>query len=84
MTREKEIEILMADKCTKSDAERHLKNGAIIFEYLKERFDEYAKEWQLDEEERKKFKKMIENGVPVQDWGVAELDGKMYFIEYCL
>ena len=84
MTREKDVEILMADKCTKSDAEKHLNNGAIIFEDLKERFEEYAKEWQLDEEERQEFKNMIENGEPVQDWGVVELDGKVYFIAYCL
>lgn len=29
MTREREIEILMLDKCTKSEAEKHLKNGSI-------------------------------------------------------
>ena len=29
MTREMEIEILMEDRCTKSEAEKHLKNGEI-------------------------------------------------------
>lgn len=32
MTKEREIEILMLDRCTKSDAEKHLKNGSTVFE----------------------------------------------------
>lgn len=32
MTREREIELLMLDRCTKSEAEKHLKNGSTIFE----------------------------------------------------
>ena len=27
MTKEREIEILMMDRCTKAEAEKHLKNG---------------------------------------------------------
>lgn len=32
MTREREIELLMLDRCTKSEAEKHLENGSTIFE----------------------------------------------------
>ena len=45
MTREKQIEILMEDRCTKSEAEKHLKNGTTIFEDFEENFDKYMKEW---------------------------------------
>ena len=45
MTREMEIEILMEDRCTKSEAEKHLKNGTIIFEDFEENFDKYMEEW---------------------------------------
>ena len=84
MTREEEIEILMADKCTKLEAEKHLNNGAIIFEDLKERFEEYAKEWGLDKEESNSLKNMIETEEPIQDWGVVKLAGNVFFIAYCL
>ena len=45
MTREKQIEILMEDRCTKSEAEKHLKNGTTIFEDFEENFDKYMEEW---------------------------------------
>ena len=32
MTREQEIRIIMADRCMKAEAERFIKNGAIIYE----------------------------------------------------
>lgn len=47
MTKEREIEILMLDRCTKSDAEKHLKNGSTVFEGddFEKFFDDYMKEW---------------------------------------
>ena len=30
------------------------------------------------------YKKMIETGNPVTDWGVVKLDGKTYYIQYFL
>ena len=44
MTREKQIEILMEDRCTKSEAEKHLKNGTTIFED----FEENCPHWEED------------------------------------
>lgn len=46
MTKEREIEILMLDRCTKSDAEKHLKNGSTVFEGddFEKFFDDYMKE----------------------------------------
>ena len=84
MTREMEIEILMEDRCTKSEAEKHLKNGTIIFEDFEENFDKYMEEWDIEEEEREPYKKMIETGEPIKDWGIVEKDGKAYYIMYAL
>ena len=91
MTREKQIEILMEDRCTKSEAEKHLKNGTTIFEDFEENFDKYMEEWKYlaeDEEEYnnmvKSYRNMIEIGEPVTDWGVVKLDGKTYYIMYVL
>lgn len=84
MTREMEIEILMDDRCTKSEAEKHLKNGTIVFEDFEENFDKYMDEWKTDEEERKEYEKMVETGNPITDWGVVKKDGKTYYIMYVL
>ena len=91
MTRKMEIEILMKDRCTKSEAEKHLKNGTIIFDDFEENFDKYMEEWKYlaeDEEEYTKmvegYKKMIKTGISVTDWGVVKKDGKMYYIQYAL
>ena len=84
MTREREIEILMEDRCTKSEAEKHLKNGTIIFEDFEENFEKYMDEWDIEEEEREVYRNMIETGIPVTDWGVVKLEGKTYYIQYVL
>ena len=91
MTRKMEIEILMEDRCTRAEAERHLKNGTVIFEDFEENFDKYMEEWKdpaEDEEEYTKmvegYKKMIKTGIPITDWGVVTVDGKTYYIMYVL
>ena len=91
MTTKKQIEILMEDRCTKSEAEKLLKNGTTIFEDFKENFDKYMEEWKYlaeDEEEYIKmvegYKKMIKTGIPVTDWEVVKKDGKTYYIMYVL
>lgn len=84
MTREREIEILMKDNCTKSESEKHLKNGSTVFEDFEEHFDDYMKEWDIEEEEILAYRKMIDEKIPVQDWGVVEDNGKTYYIMYVL
>lgn len=92
MTREREIEILMMDRCTKSEAEEHLKNGTIIYEDFEENFDKYMKEWETvyveDSEDYielvEDMRRMVESGIPVKDWGIVKDEGKTYYIEYCL
>lgn len=86
MTKEREIEILMLDKCTKSEAEKHLKDGSIVYEGkdFEKHFNEYMKEWNIEEEDIKEYRKMITEKIPVLDWGIVEDNGKVYYIEYCL
>ena len=87
MTREMEIEILMEDRCTKSEAEKYLNNGTIIFEDFEENLDSYIKEFS-DEDvigfDEKSFREMVETKKPLPDWGVVEKDGKTYYIMYAL
>ena len=84
MTREREIEILMKDGCTRTEAEKHLKDGAIIFEDFEENFDSYMKEWDCDEEEKEAYRKMIDSKNPATDCGVVDRDGNTYYIMYAL
>ena len=84
MTREREIKILIEDGCTKSDAEKHLKNGTIIFEDFEEKCESYLDEWDIEEEEREAYRNMIKAGIPITDWGVVKFEGKPYYIMYAL
>lgn len=84
MTKEREIEILMMDRCTKTEAEKHLKNGSVVFTDFEEHFNDYMKEWDIEEDEIPTYKRMIEEKIPVPDWGVVEEDGKTYYIMYVL
>ena len=79
-----EIKILMMDGCTESEAKKHLERGTMVYSDLPENFDKYSEEWQLDEEEREDILKIIDTKEPSQDWGVVEIDGKTYFIQYVL
>ena len=79
-----EIKILMMDGCTESEAKKHLESGTMVYSDLPENFERYAEEWQLDEEEREAIKNMIDTKEPAHDWGVVEIDGNVYFIQYVL
>ena len=84
--KEREIEILMLDRCTKSDAEKHLKNGSTVFEGddFEKFFDDYMKEWNIEEEDIEEYRKMITDKIPVRDWGIVEDNGETYYIMYVL
>lgn len=84
MTREKEIELLMKDGDTRSEAEKHLKDGAMIIEDLAENLESYLDEWDIDEEDREAYRNMVENRIPVADWGIVEDGGKTFYIMYVL
>lgn len=84
MTREREIELLMLDRCTKSEAEKHLKNGSTIFEDFEENIESYLYEWNIKEEDKDEYRKMVTDKIPVRDWGIVEDNGKTYYIMYVL
>ena len=84
MTSEKELELLLKDGDTRSEAEKHLKDGAMIFEDLAENLESYLDEWDVEEEDREAYRKMIKNKIPVADWGIVEDDGKTFYIMYVL
>lgn len=82
-----DVEVLMMDGCTRNEAEKHLKNGTTVYEDLEEKLDIYIKEWQsmpVDEEFVNDVKEMIETKKPMKDWGIVEMDGNTYYIEYAL
>ena len=90
MTIEKQIEILMEDRCTKSEAKKHLKNGTTIFDDFEENFEKYMEEWKYlaeDEEEYTKmvecYKKMIKTGIPVTDWAVVKKFICKFLLAFC-
>ena len=84
MTREREVEILMQDGCTRAEAERHLKNGAAVFDDFDEHLESYLDEWDIEEEDREPYRKMVIDKIPAADWGVVEQEGKTYYIMYVL
>ena len=84
MTREREIELLMLDRCTKSEAEKHLKNGSTIFEDFEENIESYLDEWNIEEEDKDEYRKMVTDKIPARDWGIIEDNGKTYYIMYVL
>lgn len=79
-----DIEILMKDHCTKSEAMEHLRRGSVVFDDFEQHFDGYMQEWDIDEEEQLEYKKMIENKVPKPDWGIVQDGEKTYYIMYVL
>ena len=84
MTNEMMINVLMADRCTRAEAEKHLKNGTVIFEDFEENVESYLDEWNIEEEDREAYRKMVTDKIPVADWGIVEQDGKTYYIQYAL
>lgn len=87
MTDNKRIEIIMAAGSTKYEAEKHLKNGTIIYEY-----DDYINNasgymYGLEEEDQKKLLEAIKNKEPnitKYDHSVVNYENKWYVIEYAL
>lgn len=86
MTKERQIEILMMDCGTRSDAEKHLKNGSVIFdgEDFQKHFESYMDELDADEEERARYRAMVDHKKSIPDWGIVEDGGKTYYIMYAL
>lgn len=81
MTREKQIEILMADRCTKSEAEKLLKLGTIIFDEKSE-FLEHINEGMEEDEDKEPYTlDDVKNGW-VENASVTNYEGKEFYIVY--
>ena len=74
----------MLDRCTKSEAEKHLKNCSTIFEDFEENIESYLDEWNIEEEDKDEYRKMVTDKIPARDWGIVEDNGKTYYIMYVL
>ena len=79
-----DVDILMLDRCTRSEAEKQLKNGTVVFKDFEENFEAYLDEWDIEEEDKEAYRKMVANKIPATDWGIVEQDGKTYYISYSL
>ena len=79
-----DVEIRRKNEGTKTEAEKHFKNGSTIFTDFEENFTQYMDEWGVDEEEREEYKQMIEGKKILPDWGIVKDAGKVYYIAYCL
>lgn len=83
---EKDIAILMEDRCTRNEAVKLLKKGTTIFGHndFAENFDSYMKDFGCDNEEIENFKNMVENREPVTGWSVVDYNENTYYIMYIL
>lgn len=85
MTKEKKIELLMLDRCTRQEAE-NLSREAEIFEEQDFRnfFDQYLGDMLVtDEEEIAAYRKMLEEKIPVDSyWSIVNDEENTYFIQY--
>ena len=79
-----DLEVLMKDTCTESEAKTHLDRGTVVFSDLEEHFDDYMSEWGMDEDDRDLIRSMIKSKEPLPDWGVVQDEGKTYYIMYAL
>lgn len=81
-----QVNILMADGCSKYEAKRHLKNGTLIFDKSNfvSNFETYMSEWNVDKEMYDGLKMMIKKDIPYRDWGVVYINGMTYYIMYIL
>ena len=80
----RDLEIMMAAGHPNREAEKHLKDGATVFSDLEERFDNYMTEWDFEPDEIEEMRKMVFEKIAPPDWDCVKVDGKWYYIMYCL
>lgn len=81
MTKEMMIRIMMADRCTKSEAERFIKNDSIIWDNYED-FKESCIAGLLDEEDIPTLED-IKAG-KIEGMSFITFEGKDYIIDYTL
>lgn len=93
MTKERQIQILMADRCTKAEAERFLNDGTQIYtaDELREILEKWPEELipeNTDPEEvaetKAAYLEMLDHNIEMQDHSIVEVDGQKYIIAYVI
>lgn len=56
----------------------------MIFEDFEEHIEDYLEEWDIEEEDKEEYRKMLVDKIPAKDWGIVEDDNKTYYIMYVL
>ena len=79
-----EIEILMKDGCTRSEAIRFINKGTQILSDFEENFVSYMEDLGIEESDLQMYEQMIKEKKPVEDWGIVEYENKTYYIIYIL
>lgn len=80
-----DVEVLMMDGCTESEAKKHLERGTTVFTDFVQNFDEYMNEWNVEEDEKEMYKEMILTKKACPDWSIVEdFENNLYYIQYCL
>lgn len=72
-----EISVLMADRCTRKEAERLLNNGTMIYSSIPEYMETMRELGETRDE------KMLRNGAYLPDVAVVSYNGREYVVEYC-
>lgn len=78
-----DIDILMKDNHTQEDAEKCLKNGAIVFDTIS--FMKYCKQYVEDWKDKKmgkQFQNMMDTKNPLDGWGIVKTKWDTYYILY--
>ena len=80
MTREMMMEVLIADRCSTSEAKKYLNDNRVI---IYENEEEFLKELNQFKEEDEELITVdqVKNGY-IADTSVAEYEGKEYYITY--
>lgn len=78
MSKETMIKILMADRCTKSEAEKYVKSQSVIIWCDINEFYNDMLEWYSDEE----IRDMFINGNNLPDCSAVDIDDNLYIIAY--
>lgn len=61
-----------------------MKNRSIVYTDFAENLESYLDEWNIDEDEREEYRKMVIEKISAIDWEIVEDNGKTYYIIYVL
>lgn len=85
-SKERDIKVLMADRCTEKEAVKFLETGTAVFSAsdFESNFDSYMSEWGMDADDAEEYRAMIEKEKPMMDWSIVYFEDEKYYISYVL